>query len=137
MLFVDNVGDAPPRGFCGGAGKKWDTKYGIRTCPTIIPNDLTGPQAPALFKRIQDNCLIYNVLQISSFQDAMVEGFNNTARNFGGKERFRVYDMKQQRSNIDFGGVEQSIIQSIKDLVEKTNSYLNNPAGPRDACIQI
>ena len=96
---------------------------------------MLGPQAPDLFERINDNCIKYNVLQISEFQDAMVAGFTAIAANFGGDERFKAYDMKG--GNVNFDEVSDSIIESIRAQLKKTNDYLNNPGEEKDRCISI
>ena len=73
----------------------------------------------------------YNILQISDKQDDMVEGFKKIAP---GEKVIHVYDMK---TSLDFDTVTDSIIQSIRAQLEKTNEYLNNPHGPKDRCIAI
>ena len=76
----------------------------------------------------------YNVLQTDNFQDAMVTGFTEIAKDRGGEERFQVYDMK---NNLNFSEVSNSIIDSIKHQLKKTNEYLNNPNYPRNRCIAV
>ena len=96
--------------------------------------DKAGPQAPDLFKKINEKCMKYNVLQRDSFQDAMVTGFSEIAAKNGGEERFQVYDMK---NNLNFAEVSASIINSIKRQLKKTNEYLSNPNAPRNRCIVV
>ena len=120
--MIDILGDAPPRGFCKG----------FRWCTPINDLDKAGPQLDNIFKNIDKKCMKYNVLQISNKQDVMVKGFTAIAKNYGGNQRFQVYDMK---NSLNFDEVTNSIIESIKAQLKKTNDYLNNPDGKKDRCI--
>ena len=130
IIIINILGDAPPRGFCGKVGQK----FGYKTCTAIRAYDKAGPQAPDLFEKINEKCMKYNVLQTDNFQDAMVTGFTEIAKDRGGEERFQVYDMK---NNLNFSEVSNSIIDSIKHQLKKTNEYLNNPNAPRNRCIAV
>jgi len=125
------IGDAPPRGFCGRIGQVYE---GYKRCTAVRAEDRSGPQAPDLFEKIDDNCMTYNVLQTHDFMDDMVAKFTTIAKPHDGAKRFKVYDMKA--GGLNFGDVSSSIIKSIKDQLKVTNDYLNNPNAPRDRCIK-
>jgi len=118
-------GDSPPRGFC-------DTTSG-----NCDPNsdDIAGPQAPELFMQIKKKCLKYNVMQISSRQDYMVQQFETIAAPFEGDERFHVYDMTD--GSLDFDTVGDSILESIREQLKATDDYLNNPGSVPNRCIKL
>ena len=138
-IHLLHAGDAPPRGYCGDVGQKWACRIGpsgvrvCKTCTEIKDKDLLGPQAPDLFESIDVNCMKYNVLQISEFQDPMVEGFTAIAADYGGDERFQAYDMKS--GDVNFDEVSDSIIASIHAQLQKTNDFLNNPLQEKSRCL--
>jgi len=117
-------GDWPPRGFCNPGG----------SC-TLTSNDTAGPQAPELFRQINENCLKYNVMQISSEQNYMVQQFEKIAAPYEGDERFHVYDMTD--GSLDFDTVSDSILESIRNQLKATNDYLNNPGSVPNRCIKL
>jgi len=128
------IGDAPPRGFCGRVGQTYDG-LAYKRCTAVNRFDLAGPQAPDLFESIDDNCMIYNVLQTDAFQDDMVAKFTTIAQPHNGAKRFKVYDMKS--GGLNFGEVSAAVIESIRAQLDITNRYLNTPNAPRDRCIKV
>ena len=122
--YMLSKGDWPPRGFCNP----------LRSCSPNA-NDVSGPQAKELFRDIDDKCLKYNVMQISSHQDYMVQQFRMIAAPFNGHERFHVYDMKA--GFLNFETVGDSILESIEDQLKATNEYLNNPGSEPNRCIEF
>ena len=99
--------------------------------------DESGPQLDTIFQRIDQDCLKYNVLQIDTMQDKMVQEFMDVAQNVNASERFHVYDQTNLKNSLNFAEVTSSIIDSISAQVKKTNDYLNSEdKDKKDRCVK-
>ena len=111
------LGDTPPRGMC--------SKTLWRRCKPKIAEDDTGPQATDLFKKMNDECMHYNILQVSGSHKVgmMIETFETIQQDIGAHKALKVYDMQY---GINFDTVIKEIVGAIREQLKKTDDYINS-----------
>ena len=91
-----------------------------RRCKPKIAEDDTGPQATDLFKKMNDECMHYNILQVSGRHKVgmMIETFETIQQDIGAHKALKVYDMQY---GINFDTVIKEIVGAIREQLKKTD----------------